>query len=67
MKGKTVIMIAHRLSTIQSADKILVIDNGKLIEQGNHKQLVEQNGKYANMWRVYQETSSWKIARKEIV
>ncbi len=63
MKNKTVIMIAHRLSTIQSADKIVVMDEGRLVEEGNHAELLAQNGKYAHMWKVYQATASWKIAR----
>ena len=63
MKGKTVIMIAHRLSSIVNVDEILVIYGGKIIERGNHKELIEKNGKYkylqdsfnkANEWRVYE-------------
>lgn len=50
-KGKTTLVIAHRLSTIVSADKILVLDQGKIIEQGTHKHLLAQNGTYAQMWR----------------
>ncbi len=48
--GKTVVMIAHTLPIIQSADKILVINDGKIAESGTHKELVEKNGKYASMW-----------------
>ena len=47
MKNKTSIVIAHRLSTIESVDQIYVIDNGQVIEQGNHEQLLNQNGHYA--------------------
>ncbi|VAV89935.1 Efflux ABC transporter, permease/ATP-binding protein mlr7818, partial [hydrothermal vent metagenome] len=50
-KGRTSIAIAHRLSTIQDADLILVIDAGRLVEQGNHDQLLAQNGIYARMWK----------------
>lgn len=49
-QGKTVIIIAHRLSTIQHADKIIVLDKGKLVEEGIHFELLEQNGKYNELW-----------------
>jgi ABC-type multidrug transport system fused ATPase/permease subunit len=45
--GRTVIVIAHRLSTVKKADLILVIDQGRLVEQGTHEQLVSQQGIYA--------------------
>ncbi|WVD69711.1 lipid A export permease/ATP-binding protein MsbA [Orbus wheelerorum] len=48
-KNRTTLVIAHRLSTIQNADRILVIDNGRIIEQGNHAQLLVKNGIYARM------------------
>lgn len=51
MDGRTTIVIAHRLSTIQKMDRILVMDNGKIIEEGTHKELVRQNGSYANLWQ----------------
>lgn len=60
-KGKTVIMIAHRLSTIQDADQILVMKQGKLVEQGTHTSLVKQNGEYARMWENYTKTTQWHI------
>lgn len=50
MKGRTSFVIAHRLSTIKDADIILVMKDGDIIEQGNHKQLLEQNGFYANLY-----------------
>ncbi len=49
--GKTVVMIAHTLPIIQSADKILVISDGKVKESGTHSELLEMNGKYASMWK----------------
>ena len=49
-KGKTVIVIAHRLSTIANADTILVMENGTIVESGNHNELLEQNGKYYDLW-----------------
>ncbi len=50
MEGRTAIVIAHRLSTIQKMDRILVMDNGKIVEEGSHKELLRQNGIYANLW-----------------
>ena len=47
LKGHTVLIIAHRLSTIETADKILVIDHGEILEMGNHKELLKKNGLYA--------------------
>ena len=48
--GKTIIVIAHRLSTIASADTIVVMENGKILESGNHANLLSQNGKYFELW-----------------
>lgn len=50
MKGRTTIVIAHRLTTIQNADKIVVMDNGKIVEIGNHETLLAQNGMYAKLY-----------------
>ncbi len=49
MKGRTSIVIAHRLSTIQNADKIFVLDDGKMVEQGNHNELIDKNGMYSHL------------------
>ena len=54
-KDRTTVMIAHRLSTIVHADKIFVLDKGEIIEQGNHAELVEQDGMYAQMYRLQVE------------
>lgn len=50
MKGKTVLAIAHRLSTLKVMDRLIVIDKGKIIEDGTHQELLEQNGLYASLW-----------------
>jgi len=50
MEGRTAIVIAHRLSTIQKMDRIIVLDKGKIVEQGTHKELVKKNGTYAGLW-----------------
>ena len=60
-KNKTTLMIAHRLSTVIDADKILVIDNGKIIEEGKHADLIDMNGHYKKLWEEYQKSVNWKI------
>ncbi len=52
MKGRTVVVVAHRLSTISDMDRILVFDQGKIIEDGSHRQLLQRNGHYAHMWNM---------------
>ena len=64
VKDKTLILIAHRLSTIKNADQILVIDDGKLVQQGTHDELVTQGGQYSNLWKRRVNARSWKIATK---
>jgi len=54
-KGRTTLVIAHRLSTVVSADEILVLDQGKVIERGKHAALLAQKGIYAQMWERQQE------------
>ncbi len=61
-KGRTVIMIAHRLSTVVGADKIIVLDNGKVAEEGTHAALSVGGGLYERMWKEYNQAVMWKIA-----
>ena len=61
-KGRTVLVIAHHLRTIQTADQILVFDQGSLVEQGAHSLLLEKGGLYAQLWKAQEVAKGWKIA-----
>lgn len=61
LKDKTVIVIAHRLSTIQSANQILYIEKGKIMEQGTHQHLLDLDGRYAQMWDMHMDAALWGI------
>lgn len=63
-KGRTVIMIAHRLSTVVGADRIIVMDNGKVIEQGTHSTLLQAKGLYERMWKEYNRAVRWRISKE---
>ena len=52
MQDKTTIVIAHRLSTLSNMDRILVFDNGEIIEDGTHEALIAKTGHYARMWQM---------------
>lgn len=64
-KDRTVIMIAHRLSTVVGADKIIVLDKGRAVEQGTHSELIGAGGLYARMWADYNRSVQWKISGKK--
>lgn len=67
MRNKTVIIIAHRLSTVRGADKILVLDEGRLVEEGRHDALVSSDdGRYSRMWNQYTSAMSWTITERQV-
>jgi len=55
LAGKTVVLVAHRLSTVKDADVIYVLQDGQIVEQGNHRQLIAHAGKYASLWQAQTE------------
>ncbi len=61
IKGKTVVVIAHRLRTIVGADKIVVLEEGKLVEEGTHGELIENKGLYAKLYHIQQESLGWSV------
>ncbi|GKS12762.1 ABC transporter ATP-binding protein [Paenibacillus chitinolyticus] len=61
VQGKTVIVIAHRLKTVRSADHIVVLDNGGIVEQGSHSNLLAAKGLYARLWDIQQQADTWKM------
>jgi len=63
VKEKTVVVIAHKLQTIRNADKIIVLENGKIKEQGKHQDLINNKELYANYWNTQQNTSGWRLKK----
>lgn len=61
IKGRAVIAIAHRLKTIQEADRIIVLDNGEVKEEGKHDELIRKEGLYARLWKIQENTSGWRL------
>jgi len=64
LKQSTSVLIAHRLSTVQSADRIIVLHEGVIIEEGNHQQLLEQGGYYADLYNTYFRHQSLEYVEK---
>ncbi|MBS7526136.1 ABC transporter ATP-binding protein [Fusibacter paucivorans] len=62
VQNKTLVLIAHKLSTIRNADQIIVMEEGRIIQQGNHKQLIESDGLYLEFWKRRTKATSWKIS-----
>ena len=60
-KNKTTLMIAHRLSTVIHADRILVVDGGRIVEEGSHEELLRKDGAYSRLWEEYKKSVNWKI------
>jgi ATP-binding cassette subfamily B protein len=58
----THIVVAHRLKTVRSADNIIVLDEGRVVEQGTHDELILQKGLYYDLWTIQQESSRWKMS-----
>jgi len=65
-RGRTTLMIAHRLTSVQYVDRILVIESGKILEEGSHDELLKQGGRYKSMWDEYQKSLTWKINVKDV-
>ena len=64
--GKTVLVVAHRLPTIQSADQILVVDDGRIVQRGSHEELVQQaGGRYHQLWLDRTRASQWRLRSAE--
>lgn len=61
VQGRTVIVIAHRLKTIIGADNIIVLDQGKKVEEGTHQELLNQNGLYARLWHLQTKSEGWQV------
>ena len=64
MRGKTVVMIAHRLSTVVGARQIIVMDGGRVAQQGTHEGLLAKEGPYRRMWWRYTQAVSWQIGNE---
>lgn len=65
-KDKTVIMIAHRLSSVKNVDKIYVVENGRIVEKGNHHTLIDSGGIYSRMWDEFNQSIQWKVKSEAI-
>ena len=60
-RGRTVIVVAHRLRSIADADEILVIDHGRIVERGQHGDLLDRHGPYARLWQAQERATGWRL------
>lgn len=63
-KGKTLLVIAHRLSTIQSADQIVVLEKGTIVDKGTQSELLERCPLYQKLWRSHMGVKHWAVGRE---
>ncbi|HCF50593.1 MAG TPA: ABC transporter ATP-binding protein, partial [Syntrophomonas sp.] len=61
VSDKTVVIIAHRLRTVRKADNIIVLNQGRVVEQGTHEQLLARTGLYNRLWTLQQESAGWSM------
>ena len=64
-RGKTVLTIAHRLETVQSANQIIVMDKGRIVQRGRHDELIGVDGPYADMWVSGDRAADWKLGTEK--
>ena len=58
---RTLLVIAHRLQTVEAADQIIVLDDGRIVEQGTHRDLLEAEGRYAAFWSERKRAAGWRL------